>query len=87
MGLKKRFVRIKEARKPTNIPIYPKYFNNKIESKIPIMPCPIETKVGTLFNLSADKKTTETLSKITKIVKNKKSLNKSTKDGSFRPLQ
>mgnify|MGYP007113569118 CR=1 FL=1 len=35
-----------------------------MDSKMPKAPCPMETKVGTLFNFNADKKITDTLSKI-----------------------
>ena len=40
-----------------------------MDSKMPKAPCPMETKVGTLFNFNADKKITDTLSKIMKTVK------------------
>ena len=40
-----------------------------MDSKMPKAPCTMETKVGTLFNFNADKKITDTLSKIMKTVK------------------
>jgi len=42
-----------------------------MESIIPNKPCAIDRMVGVLFNLSADKKTTDTLSKIIRQVKTK----------------
>ena len=58
-----------------------------MDSKMPNAPCPMDTKVGTLFNFNADKKITDTLSKIMKAVKIKYRLNKSIKLGSFSLLQ
>ena len=58
-----------------------------MDSKMPNAPCPIETKVGTLFNFNADKKITDTLSKIMKAVKIKYKLNKSIKFVSLSLLQ
>ena len=46
-----------------------------MDSKMPNAPCPMDTKVGTLFNFNADKKITDTLSKIMKAVKIKYRLN------------
>jgi hypothetical protein len=40
-----------------------------MERIIPIKPCAMERIVGALFNLSADKKTTDTLSKMIRHVK------------------
>ena len=40
-----------------------------IERIIPKKPCAMESMVGILFNLSADKKTTDTLSKMIRQVK------------------
>ncbi len=68
-GLKIKLVAKKEIRKPINKPIYPKYFNRMMERIIPNKPCIIERMVGVLFNLSADKKTTDTLSKMIRQVK------------------
>ena len=58
-----------------------------MDSKMPNAPCPMETRVGTLFNFNADKKITDTLSKIMKAVKIKYRLNRRIKVGSFRLLQ
>ena len=76
-----------EIRKPIIIPMYPIWFNRIIDSRMPNVPWPMDTKVGTLFNFNADKKMTDTLSKIIKTVKIKYRLNKSIKVGSFRLLQ
>jgi len=54
---------------------------------MPNNPCPIETNVGILFNFKADKKITDTLSKIIKAVNIKYRLNKRDKVGSFNLLQ
>ena len=40
-----------------------------MERIIPNTPCAMESMVGVLFNLSADKKTTDTLSKMIRQVK------------------
>ena len=62
---------MKDKRKPINNPMNPIQCSNKIDSKIPINPCPKDTNVGTLFNFKADKKITDTLSKIIKAVNTK----------------
>ena len=62
-------VNTKEMKNPINKPINPIYFKKMTDKIIPSIPCTIDKMVGNLLNLSADKNTTDTLSKMIRQVK------------------
>ncbi len=68
-GLYNKLVKMNESKKPASKPIYPIKFNKMMDSATPNRPWSIETIVVGLLNFKADKKTTDTLSKIIKTVK------------------
>ncbi len=62
---------MKEQRKPIINPEQPICLRKMIERNIPRIPCTIEIIVGVLLNFNAERKITETLSKIIRHVNTK----------------